>query len=445
VISRLAARACPALLLLGCGTVHAQGWLETRIAIEDFIVEQDFEAAFELGDELLTQAEGAFGATSTELVDSHLLLASLYRQQENFADAELHLLRAIEVLELRNGEQSTTLIQPLLTLGDTYFESGSYPEALATFEEARAIGRRAYGLLNFDQIEIIDRMTAAALLMQDLEEARGLQREAVAIVQRTHGEKSLEFIDAQFRLAAWYLRYGQIDDARRTYLQIENVVREQFADDPRLAIRILRTKATAMLTGNPAARDGRTNPLELKQALKIAEELVEPDLLLQAEILRDIGDWNVSLNITHDIAGAYQQAWDLLDSVENGVLHQHEWFGPLEIISAPRFDSRFVSRDPEAPWGRVEIAFTLDAHGRASDVRIVLSEPPGLLDGAAVRQILASRFRPRMDRGKLIDSEAVIGWDYQYDPAFVGNAPAVGLPAPAIEPAENIGPSEAAE
>jgi hypothetical protein len=417
------------LLLLGCGGAHAAGWLETRIAIEDFAVEKNYEAAFELGDELLTQAETEFGATSTELVDAHLLLASIYRQDSNFADAELHLLRAIDVLELRNGEQSTTLIQPLLTLGDTYFESGAYPEALATFEEARAVGRRAYGLLNFDQIEIIDRMTASALLMQDLEQARALQREAVAIVQRTHGEKSLEFVDAQFRLAAWYSRYRQNDDARRTYYEIENVVKEQFADDPRLAIRILRTKALAMRNGDPWALEGRTNPRELEQALKLAEELVEPDLLLQAEILRDIGDWNVSLGIAHDIADAYRQSWDLLDSVEGGAERQHEWFGPLAILRSPPFESQFVSREPDAPWGRVEIAFAIDAYGRANDIRITQSEPVGLLDGAAVRHILASRFRPRMDRGELIESEAVIGWDYQYDAALVEDQTTIELPA----------------
>ena len=152
MISKLAARSLSVLLLLGCGGLHAEGWLETRIAVEDFAVTEDLDAAVALSDELLTQAEAEFGATSTELYDAHLLLASIYRRQQNYADAELQMLRAIEILETRDGSQSTTLVQPLIALGETYFEAGDYQLSLATFEEARAIGRRVEGLLNPSQI-----------------------------------------------------------------------------------------------------------------------------------------------------------------------------------------------------------------------------------------------------------------------------------------------------
>ena len=418
MIPKLAARALPALLLLGCGSLHAQGWLETRVAIEDFVIDEDLESATALGDDLLTKAEAEFGATSTQLVDAHILLASIYRQDANFEDAELHLLRAIDIVELRDGELSTTLIQPLVTLGETYFEARDFELSLATFEEARAIGRRAFGLLNFEQLEIIDRMTAAALSMLDFDQAHEFQRQALAIVQRTHGEKSIEFIDAKFRLAAWYLRYGESEAARRTFLEIERIV-DDFTDDPLLAIRVLRTKAVVMRNGTEATRDYRTNPLELEQALKLAEELPERDPLLEAEILRDMGDWYVSLSIGANVAEPYEKAWAMLDSVEDGFDHQHEWFGPLTSIRIPPFDSRLVSREPDAPWGRIEIAFRLDTQGRAHEVRIRQSVPAGLLDDVAIRHILGSRFRPRMDRGALIESDAVIGWDFQYDPSFV--------------------------
>lgn len=433
MISKLAAFACAALLLLGWSGARAAGWLDTRVAIEDYAVVDDYESALALGDELLTQAEAEFGPTSTELVDGHLLLASLYRQDANFDDAELHLLRAIEVLETRNGEHSTTLIQPLVTLGDAYLDAGSYPQALATYEEARAIGRREFGLLNFEQLEIIDRMAAAALLMNDFDQAQALQREVVAIVQRVHGEDSLEYVDAQFRLAAWYMRMGRPDDARRSFLTIEGVAREKYADDPLLAIRILRTKAVAIRNADPATRAGRTNPLELEQALELAAALEVPNPLLEAEILRDIGDWHVSLSKSAEIALPYMQAWALLDSVDNGFRYQHEWFGPLTLISAPPFESRLVSREPDAPWGRIEITFTLDTSGRASNVRVAQSVPQGLLDDTAIRQILASRFRPRMDRGRLIASEATIGWDFQYHAALVGDAPATAPPTRSAE------------
>jgi hypothetical protein len=224
------------------------------------------------------------------------------------------------------------------------------------------------------------------------------------------------------------MRYGRGDDARRTFNEIERLVDEQFADDPLLAIRILRTKATVMRAGSPETRNHRTNPLELEQALDIAAALPERNPLLEAEILRDIGDWYVALADGPNAAEPYERAWEVLDTLESGFEQQREWFGPLTMISMPAFDSRVISRDPEAPWGRIEIAFTIDVEGRAHDIRITQSDPRGLLDDMAIRQVLLSRFRPRMDRGALIESEAVIGWDFQYDPSFAGPVTANGSP-----------------
>ena len=59
MIWRLAALACVALLLPGGGGAHAAGWLDTRVAIEDFAVVEDYESALALGDELLTRTRAA--------------------------------------------------------------------------------------------------------------------------------------------------------------------------------------------------------------------------------------------------------------------------------------------------------------------------------------------------------------------------------------------------
>jgi tetratricopeptide (TPR) repeat protein len=431
MVARLAATALSALCLLGWGGAHAAGWLETRIEIEELATSQNFEAAFALGDEFLSQVEAEFGATSAELADAHLLLATLHREQASLDDAELHYLKAIEVLSMRDGELAIGLIEPLVSLGETYFESGQYELSLARFDEARAIGRRSYGLLNFEQIEIVDRMSVVYLSMGDFDQARDLQRAAVALVQRTSGKQSIEYVDAQIQLADWFVLNNEVEDARRVFLEIESMLREPFADDPLLKVRLLRTTAAALRNAIPRARSNRRSPDELEQALRIVEELDEPDPMLQAEILRDIGDWGVALSMGADIAQGYTNAWAILDSAESGSERQQEWFDPLTLINAPQFRSRMVVRDPGAPWGRVEIEFTVDTQGRARDILITQSDPPGLIDDAAIRQLMQSRFRPRMDNGRLIDSKAVVGWDFQYDPASVQT---VSANAPALQP-----------
>jgi hypothetical protein len=60
-----------------------------------------------------------------------------------------------------------------------------------------------------------------------------------------------------------------------------------------------------------------------------------------------------------------------------------------------------------------------------------------------MRQILESRFRPRMDdQGTLMASTASIGYDFQYDPALVGEQ--IGNPPPAVPQPAAAGPGEPA-
>jgi len=430
VALRVSACALSAVLALGPGIAHAAGFLETRIAIEEFAVDGEYDRAFELGDDLLTQAEQEFGATSNQLVEAHLLLASLYSQYGNFDDAELHMLRATGIIEDRDGSQSATLIQPLLGLADTYFAAGEYAQSIATYEEARAIGRRAQGLLNFDQIEILARMSAAADLLDDYRQARALQYEAIGIVQRTYGADSIEFLDAELRLAGWFTRRGQTADAWDTFDEVDRLFNLEFADDPMVEIRILRTKAALDRIEAQNGTENDDRPVNLRKALDIVLRLEEANPLLEAEILRDIGDWNVALSRIREIALPYEQAWAILDSIDGGFRLQQEWFGGLTLISAPQFLSRFISGDRDAPWGRIEIAFALDTDGQTGNIRITRSDPPGHLDEQAIRQIELSRFRPRMDDlGRLIVSEAAVGYDFRYDPDSIENTTDSASPA----------------
>jgi tetratricopeptide (TPR) repeat protein len=426
------------VLAHGSGVAHAE-FLETRVTIEELAVDGEYESAFELGDELLTQAEQEFGATSNQLIEAHLLLASLYRRAGNFDDNELHLLRATAIIEARDGAGSPTLIEPLLTLGDSYFAAGDYARSISTFEEARTIGRRAEGLLNFDQIEILARMSAAALLMDDYRQARALQYEALGIVQRTYGADSIEFLDAELTLAGWFTRRGQIQDAWNTFDEIDRLFNLQFADDAMVEIRILRAKAAlkrveAQAGNEPPGSTYLVRPVDLRNALDLARDLEEPNPLLEAEILRDIGDWNVAVARLAEIAWPYEQAWAILESIDGGFRLQQEWFGGLTLISAPQLLARFISNNPEAPWGRIEIAFALDTRGQTGNIRITQSDTPGPLDERAIRQIELSRFRPRMDdSGRLIASEASVGYDFRYDPASIESVIATETPSPAAE------------
>lgn len=406
-----------AILLLGMDAAGATDWLETRVEIEELAEAGEFELAIARGDEYLEQIEEAFGADSQELADAYQLLAGIHRQSRNFEDAELAQLRAIEILEGLNGRSSISLIEPLITLGNTYQASAQYDLSLAVYEEARSIGRRIYGLLNQDQLEIIDRMTASVLAKGDREGAQNLQRDALAIVQRYYGAESLESVNASFDHAKWLIQQFATTDAMRAYLDISDLIENNFDDQPLQKIRLLQSAADFLRNAGSGVLRMRTSPDELELALEIARSFDMQDPRLEAEILRDIGDWYVSLSLDRKIAEPYLESWEMLSQLPDGDRIREEWFsGRLVMVRNAGIISRFLSSAPDAPWGRLELSFTLDAFGRPSGIEVIHSDPPGLLDGAAMNQIGSARFRPRMTNGKPVASNGVVGWDFQYQP-----------------------------
>jgi len=417
------------LLLLGHAPAGASDWLETQIVIEELAESDDFAAATALGDQLLEQVREEFGDSSERLAESYSLLAKLFRDADEYEEAELHHLRALEIYESNEGPLSTSLIDPLVDLGDTYYAAGNPELALITYDDARNISRRSFGLLNQQQLGILEKMTATAIAMRDLDRAKELQFEATTVVQRFYGAGSLESLDAYFRYAAWLTARYAGGDARQVYFDIERSIKDDFNNDPLLQVRLLRTQAASLRSLRISSRPGNgiynagTEPVLLNDALKLLDRLDEPDTLLRAEVLLDLGDWNVAFGRYRDIAEPYREAWDLLEELENGSELQTAWFTELAMISAAPINSRVLSPDNDAPWGRVEIQFTIEIDGRTSDIEITKSEPSGLLDQAAARQIANSHFRPRMKDGELIASTGSVGWDFQYDPRHLDDEP----------------------
>jgi tetratricopeptide (TPR) repeat protein len=268
-------------------------------------------------------------------------------------------------------------------------------------------------------------MSNSALALHGFDEAKKLQLEAVDLIERIYGEASIEFLDAHYRYAEWLRSRREFVEAERTYYSVQRMIRRDFDDDPVQRIRLLLIRAqnqrefntTWGYRGQAGMAPGLSGsqPEDLEQALEIARELDEPDPVLEARILRDTGDWYVAQMDFDRIAEPYEQAWQLLDDVEGGAGLQLEWFAEQTMLYAAPMYSPYVVVDPAAPSGRVEIEFTIDAHGLTRNVEIVEVEPQGLLEEAAIRQIGSSRFRPRIEDGAVVSSTGSFTWVFQYD------------------------------
>jgi tetratricopeptide (TPR) repeat protein len=408
----VAANAEPAI-----GRPAPENWFETRVLIEDLMDAGDFAAAEALGPRLLELAEQEFGPESVGLAEAHLFLANTQKDAGNFRAAETNIMAAIDIYVSREGPLSPVLIDPFLNLGENYDEAGDYANAISAYGEARTIGRRNFGLLNTDQIEIIDVMTAAAERLGQLEEARELQLEALTLIERNHDENSIEAIDARYKFASWLREQRLFDEERRMYSEILRIIERHHDEDPLLTARALRARAMSFREQDNAEGTGLSG---LRNAVESLVELPEPPALLIAELYLEIGDWNVEFSRTGALGDDYTLAWSWLGSLPNGDELRREWFEPLTVVEIDPVSSRGLSTDPDAPRGYVEIYFTVDRSGRARDIEITDSYPPGFKDGAFLRQYQRGRFRPRVEDGEIVSVRRARRAEFGFNPEAAG-------------------------
>ena len=393
-------------------------WFETRIAIEELAESGDFEAALALREHLLALATAEFGEGSSQVAEAYLLIADVHRQNTQFTQAEIAILEAIDVYENASGPLSPELIEPYLELGQNYGEAGDFASALTSYGEARTIGRRNYGLLNEDQIPIIDHMSAAAEELGQHDEAAQLQLEALVIVERNYTEASLEAIEAKYRYAMWLREHGRYEEALHFYYEIENTINDHFDNDPLMTVRLLRERSRSMQVAPGDMGSGMPRS-SLADALEILEGMPEPPPQLMAEVLTELGDWQVKYARTRVPSDYYVRAWTLLGQVENGAELRRQWFDELVQIEMPRLSQRGLTDDPEAPAGHVVVYFTVDVSGHTQDIEITDSEPPGLKDSAVYQVIRSARFRPRVTDGEVVAVRRGYRFPFHYVPPVV--------------------------
>ena len=130
-------------------------------------------------------------------------------------------------------------------------------------------------------------------------------------------------------------------------------------------------------------------------------------MLQIAEVLRDLGDWNVAFSKVGARGDEYRQSWAILADLENGEDLQRRWFREPDYVLRENPSTRGLADpgDPGAMPGHVLVIFDVLPNGRTANVSVVESEPQGLKDESAARSIARSRFRPRMEDGEIVVAE----------------------------------------
>jgi TonB family protein len=363
---------------------------------------------------LVQSTEQEFGKNSRQTAEVYSDLAAAQRRAADYDAAEKSYLTVVEIYRAIDGPFSPLVIQPLTDLGDNYHENGNYVAAVSAYSEARTVNRRAFGLLNVDQIPLLDRLTKSFVEMNNSVEADEQQLEALRLVSRGHPPESDEALAAIYKYAAWLRENGRYQEERDQYARALRTIRETLGRDDVRQVQPLVGIGNSFRNQRIPEAQG-AGMLRDALALLIAQQ--EPDELAIAEVLRDLGDWEVAFTKVDYTGAEYRRAWELLGAVPNGTELRDEWFtGPNYVLREP-ISLRGLSQEPNAPMGHVLVKFDLDKAGHSGNVAVVESDPAGLKDEAVLRHIRRSRFRPQMANGEIVPREALaLQFNYRYTP-----------------------------
>ncbi len=348
---------------------------------------------------LVANSIAEFGAKSLQAAEAFVDLADAQRQAKQYDEAAENYLAAVEVYRSIDGPFTPLAIAPLTSLGDNYHEADDEMNAVAAYTEARTVSRRAYGLHNQDQIELLDRMSRSFLELNELGEAEAQQIEALRLVQRSNPPGSDAVLDATYKYADWLGDRLYFQLQRDQYTRALRTIRQIHGDrDVRQVQPLLGIGNSYREERNPASMGISA----LQEALALLLEQPQRDPVAIAGALRDIGDWSVAFGKTGYAGTEYERAWQMLGSVPNGEQLRREWFSGANYVLYEPISPRGLSLDPEAVGGHVTVTFDIDAAGNSDNVTLIESTPTGLKDEAVLRHIRRSRFRPLLQNGAVI-------------------------------------------
>ena len=344
-----------------------------------------------------------YGPESEELATPLINLAIMQSHNGDLTAAEQNYRAAITLIERHEGMLSPRLINPLSGLGHTYNRAGNYEQAIESFDRALRLNNIELGFTNFEQFGIQDGLTESYIGTGDYDDASFYQEAQLEIYQRKYGRDNPRVVPGMYKLAEWYSRVGNLEQSALIFRSADRILRESEGE-----ISVARADALMGLArlyerqGNrPAAAT------TLRKGIKLLDENPETDPLRRAQLQVALGDLYTREGRPTSAEVAYTEAWRDLSANEEYLDERDDYFRmPVRLSGGPFPNNARNPRRIAGPTrvGSVVIRYDVDADGRASNVTVVESEPPGLMEDGIKSVYRRSAYRPRFVDGEPIDT-----------------------------------------
>lgn len=324
--------------------------------------------------------------------------AALQARLDELDAAEDSYFEGIDLIESVDGEFAASLIGAYRGLADVFTRRGDYAEAVTALEQARHISHRNYGLFNLDQAELLDALSEVYEAAGDTRQAQAMQREMLDVAVRHFGGEKPGVIPYHYRLAEYYELARMRGLARDEYAQALEII----AEDPeaRPADRLKPLRELVRIDTALGERTGAERRLE--EAL---EASVSAAPLERAEALAVLGDAALAAGDPEEAFGRYREAYAALAPEA-----ADDFFARPRMINfvPPPGPVDWARRsDRDYGWGSITARFGLSPLGKARQVRIVASDPPGLMDARYAERLAEAVFRPRLVGGEPVTTPAL--------------------------------------
>jgi tetratricopeptide (TPR) repeat protein len=364
-----------------------------RRARDSLIGVRDFTAALTPAREIVARQEQN---PDENLAKDLLALARVQAELGEHDVAETNHLKAIELLEEKQGEFSIGLVEPYQSLGRSYIKSARYPEAITALEQAQHISQRNLGLFNVEQAGLLDDITTAYLGTGDTTEAREIQLERLDNAIKRFGADDPRVIPFRYQLADYYQRSRLQLSAREQYEEVLKSQETQLGSDHPGLLSPLRQLVKVDLMVSQGESDAAYTRL-----VSILEHNSEIDPIERGLSLAVLGDW---ASVDGDPLAArdyYRRAWEALAAKPD--VDAEAFFAQPVMIDfvAPLSAVDRGAQSKPYTWTSIVFEFDLSADGRVMNVRTVgAAEPPPSLVTRYSRRLRETHFRPRLVAGE---------------------------------------------
>ena len=363
----------------------------------------------------LQLANEYYGSDSLEAALALANVATTQSRTGELAGAVANYKTCIGIIEDHEGIVSPRLVNPLLGLAAAHNDMGDFDRGLRTYNRALRINHVELGLNNSEQMRIRDGLTESYAGLGDNEDANFQQEIQVRIIRQEYDDDLNELLPAIYKLADWYKRSNQPEKEALLLQNAARTIRKAAGDDSNEQIKMLRSLAAAYQRMDMPSEAIRL----LKKAWRINNESDTRDPLLSAEIEVEIGDFYNGFNDLRSARRYYTSAWGTLtrEGGDDGPELLEKYFGaPVNIWSVRLPDvypinsktARLAAENPDLfREGLLVAEYEIDDDGRADNIRIIESDPEGMLDKRVTYLLRRYFYRPRFAEGVPVATEGI--------------------------------------